>query len=283
MGLISNVTVLGGGTLGTQIAFHTSYKGLNVVIYDIDFDAFTKTMDLFQMLKNIYTKELNVSSEHIESTLGRISFSTDLGEAVIDADLVIEAVPEDMQIKKQVYMDLSVVAPENTIFTTNSSTFLPSDLMEFTGRPDKFLALHFANALYRFNTAEIMGSPKTDPGIFQTVTDFVNQIGMIPIIFNKEKSGYVLNTLLSPLLAAACELYIKGIADIETIDKTWRIATGSPAGPFEIIDVIGLNTIYNILMQSEDVRYKMFASYLKKNYIKEGKTGYLSGEGFYKY
>lgn len=279
---IVNVTVLGGGIMGSQIAFQTAYKGFNVIIYDISADLYSKVIDNFELLKGLYIKEANATEEDVENAMNNISYSFDLAEAVKDADLTIEAVPEDPKIKQELYANLARLAPERTIFTTNSSTMLPSNLMEYTGRPHKFLALHFSNLLFYCNIAEIMKSPKTDEDSYNAVVRFAEEIGMVPIIVKKEQRGYILNALLMPLLEAASELYLKGVGDIESIDKTWRIATGSPVGPFEIYDVVGLNTVYNIAVNG-DMKGKLFAYYLKENFMKKGKLGYLTGEGFYKY
>lgn len=279
---IVNVTVLGGGIMGSQIAFQTAYKGFNVTIYDISADLYSKVIENFELLRGLYIKEANATEEDVENAMNNISYSFDLAEAVRDADLTIEAVPEDPKIKQELYTNLARLAPERTIFTTNSSTMLPSHLMDFTGRPHKFLALHFSNLLFYCNIAEIMKSPKTDEDSYNAVVKFAEEIGMVPIIVKKEQRGYILNALLMPLLEAASELYLKGVGDIESIDKTWRIATGSPVGPFEIYDVVGLNTVYNIAVNG-DMKGKLFAHYLKENFMKKGKLGYLTGEGFYKY
>jgi len=163
------------------------------------------------------------------------------------------------------------------------STLLPSEMKEFTGRPDRFLALHYANQVWRYNTAEIMGTADTDPAVFAAVVEFAIGSGLIPIELKKEKAGYVLNSLLVPLLTAAAGLLLGGFADVETIDKTWRLATGAPSGPFQIYDVVGLNTAYNIATTSADPRMQAWAAFLKENYIDKGKLGVATGEGFYKY
>lgn len=282
MNTINNVTVLGAGNLGSQIAFQIAYKGFQVIIYDVSFESLGKAMNFFPLLKDLYLKYTDALPESLDEALNNITFSDNLEEAVSDADLVIESVPEDMDIKKEVYTQLASVAPEKTIFATNSSTFLPTALMMYTGRPSNFLALHFANMLFRFNIAEVMKCAKTDPQVYEKVVRFSEEIGMVPIEIKKEHSGYVLNSLLIPLLSAASQLYIRGVADIETIDKTWRVSTGSPAGPFEIFDVIGLNTIYNIAKKG-DMNSQFFARFLEEQYINKGKMGFFSGEGFYKY
>jgi 3-hydroxybutyryl-CoA dehydrogenase len=154
--------------------------------------------------------------------------------------------------------------------------------MGFTGRPTKFLALHFANELWRFNIAEVMGTVETDPAVFDNVVDFAKAIGMIPIPIHKEKAGYVLNSLLVPFLNAAGELAADGYANPEDVDKVWRIGTGAPLGPFQIYDAIGLITPYNILSHGDE-RARQIAAWLKENYIDAGKLGVSTGEGFYRY
>jgi 3-hydroxyacyl-CoA dehydrogenase len=196
---------------------------------------------------------------------------------------VIEAAPESIDIKRDLYQRLAEAAPQKTIFATNSSTLLPSDLKDFTGRPDRFIALHYANQVWRQNTAEIMGTTDTDPDVYRSVVDFAERSGLVPIELKKEKAGYVLNSLLVPLLNAAAGLVLEGIADPETIDKTWRIGTGAPVGPFQIYDVVGLTTAYNIASANPDQGSQAWAAYLKTNFIDQGKLGVATGEGFYRY
>jgi 3-hydroxybutyryl-CoA dehydrogenase len=178
---------------------------------------------------------------------------------------------------------LAELAPAKTIFATNSSTLLPSDLKDSTGRPDRFLAIHYANNIWAQNIAEVMGTAETDPAVFDAVVEFARNSGLEPIEIRKEKAGYVLNSLLVPLLNAAAGLLMQGVATPETIDKTWRIATGAPSGPFQIYDVVGLGTAYNIAASSPDAGSQAFARYLKDNYIDQGKLGVATGEGFYTY
>lgn len=278
---ISKVAVLGAGVLGSQIAFQVAANGIDVILYDVDSESFGRASQIFGWMEQYYADRLNASPADIEAAYNRLSYAFEL-EEVMGAELIIESIPENLEMKKELYLQLAGLADNDTIFATNSSTFLPSQLMEYTGRPDRFLALHFANLLVQFNTAEVMGSPKTDPDVYATVVQFARDINMVPIEMRKEKDGYILNSLLIPLLSAAAELWMTGVADTETIDKTWKIATGAQAGPFEIFDIIGLNTMYNISMGG-DMKSKLFAHFLKENYISKGKLGYLSGEGFYKY
>lgn len=282
---IRKVTVLGTGVLGSQIAFQTAYCGFEVTAYDINDDALATARKRFAGLVDSYVADdyPGAADGQAARTADAIKLTTDLAEAAADADLVIEAVPEKPEIKTSMYEALAKVAPEKTIFATNSSTLLPSTFMEATGRPEKFLALHFANEIWRRNTAEIMKTSKTDEKVFDEVVEFAEAIKMVPIKVLKEQPGYVLNSLLVPFLRAGSHLFVKGVADVETIDKTWRLATGMPLGPMQFYDVIGLNTAYNIASASDSPESQAFAKLLKEEYIDKGKLGKATGEGFYRY
>ena len=284
---IKNVMVAGAGTLGSQIAWQTAFKGFNVTVYD----AFEKGLEggknFHKQFAGLFKNERGASEDEIEQTFARLKYTTDLAEAVKDADLVSESVPEALEIKKSFYNDLAKVAPEKTIFTTNTSSLLPSQFAEATGRPERFLALHFANGIWEANVGEVMGHPGTDPAVYDQVVEFAKAIGMVPIIIKKEQPGYVLNSLLIPLLIAALELVVKDVSDPESVDKTWMISTQVKQGPFAIMDMIGMETVYHVLeglsaMPGHEALAGL-ASYLKSNYIDKGKLGVKTGEGFYKY
>ncbi len=284
---IKNVTIAGAGTLGSQIAWQTAFKGFNVTVYD----AFEKGIDrgrkFHEQFASIFKNTRGATQKSIDQTIARLKYTTDLAEAVKDADLLSESIPENPDVKKGFYIALSKVAPQKTIFTTNSSTLLPSQFAKESGRPDKFLALHFANWIWDANIGEVMGHPGTDPAIYDRVIEFAKEIGMVPIPIHKEQNGYIINSLLAPLLSAAGNLLIKEIADHETIDKTWMITSGVKMGPCGIMDMVGLETIYNIEKhwgeQSNDKEILARAAYYKKNFLDNGKLGMKTGEGFYTY
>lgn len=281
---MKNITVLGTGVLGSQIAFQTAFHGFDVVAYDIDQPALDRAAERFEGLAARYVADgvENAADGGAQMATGRIRLTSDLAEAAASADLIIEAVPENLELKQGIYRTLAAAAPATTIFATNSSTLLPSALAESTGRPDRFLALHFANEIWSHNTAEVMGTPATDPAVYEEVVEFATKIGMVPIQIKKEKAGYLLNSLLVPFLQAGAELLVDGIAEPEAIDATWRIGTGSPAGPFEIYDIVGLTTAYNISRMGGE-KQQRFAELLKEQYIDKGKLGVATGEGFYTY
>ena len=177
--------------------------------------------------------------------------------------------------------------PAKTVLLTNSSTMLPSTFAGYTGRPEKYLALHFANTIWKNNTAEVMGHPGTDPEIYKQTVAFADEINMIPLQLHKEQPGYILNSMLVPFLSAAQALLATGVADFETIDKTWELATGAPAGPFKILDIVGLETAYNINQMKPDAQTEGAVSNLIGKLLKEkidrGETGVNNGIGFYDY
>ncbi|MCK0438236.1 3-hydroxyacyl-CoA dehydrogenase [Gordonia alkaliphila] len=281
---IKKVLVIGTGVLGSQIAYQTAYSGFDVAVYDISDEIVGTARDTtFPGLAKTYLNEVkDATQEKVDAALARLTYHSDMASAATDVDIAIEAAPERLSIKEGIFADLNKVAPERTIFCTNSSTLLPSDIAPSTGRPDRFLAMHFANRVWQFNTAEIMGTPQTDTAVFDRVVEFGTEIGMVPIPMHKEKAGYVLNSLLVPFLAAAAELAAGDYADPKAVDDVWRIATGAPLGPFQIYDIVGLNTPYNIMINGDAEQQKLGA-WLKENYIDKGRLGMASGHGFYDY
>jgi 3-hydroxybutyryl-CoA dehydrogenase len=194
---------------------------------------------------------------------------------------------EDPKAKIGVYEAMKDLLPEKTLLFTNSSTMLPSTFEKYTGRPEKYCAVHFANTIWQNNTAEVMGHPGTEQEYYDEVAKFAEDINMIPLKLKKEQPGYILNSLLVPFLSAAESLLANDVADHETIDKTWILATGAPAGPFHILDIVGLTTAYNIVCmnpesQDPNTTAGKIAKLLKEK-IDAGETGINAGKGFYTY
>ncbi|MEN8123665.1 MAG: 3-hydroxyacyl-CoA dehydrogenase, partial [Bacteroidota bacterium] len=262
-------------------------KGFKVTVYDAFEKGLERCKSLHQNYAELFMNERGASKDEIDATFNRLKYTTDLAEAVKDADIISESIPEVPEIKINFYKELSKVAPEKTIFTTNSSTTLPSDYVEYTGRPKRFCALHFANGIWDSNIGEVMGHPGTSPETFDGVVEFAREIGMVPIPIKKEQNGYILNTLLVPFLNSAIELLMNGVTDPASIDKTWMISTRTQMGPCIIMDMVGMKTIYDInslwAEKLNDPQGLKRAEFIKENYIDKGKMGALRGEGFYKY
>ena len=284
---IKKVLIVGTGTMGSQIGFQCAMHGFTTTMYNPREASLEACKKLHQQLGETIKADLGKSDAEIAVAYGNLFYTTDLAEAVRDCDLVSESVPEILEIKRQVYRDLDEICPAHTIFTTNSSTLLPSEIADATGRTERFLALHFANQIWVRNIGEVMKHQGTDPEVFERVVAFAKEIGMVPIPLEKESSGYVLNALLVPLLNAAQSLVVNGIASPMDVDRTWVISTQAPMGPFAILDMIGLETAYNVSLRlakvTGDKQIQRIADYLKENYVDKGNLGVKTGEGFYKY
>lgn len=307
---MKKIVVVGGGVLGTQIAFQVAYSGYDVTIWLRSKDSTSRTKPKLESVRKSYINAINEMDkggvwsfgisdvkgfnkdnclEKIESAYKSIKIELDLCEALSGADLVIESMSEDFNAKKDIYLKMKDLLDSKTILVTNSSSILPSKLAKYTGRKDKFLALHFANSIWKNNTAEVMMQKYTDDKYFDEVVNFAKSIHMIALPIKKEKAGYLLNSMLIPFLFSALDLLVNGISDVESIDKAWRLGTGAPEGAFQILDVVGLKTAYEIVKMYTKVP-SFIAPYnfkgmekLLKDYIDKGKLGKSSGEGFYKY
>lgn len=315
--MIKNVTIAGGGVLGAQIAYITAFRGFNVTIWGRRDDSIERIKPRIDNIHNIYTKELEVAPKYIgaenpnyprsffkgieEININRIEelkeinekvyegmkYTTDLDEAFSDADLVIEAIAEIVDEKKAFYEKIAPYLKDDAILVTNSSTLLPSTFREYTGREEKFLSLHFANNIHRQNLAEVMKHDKTSDEAFETVIDFAKNIGMYPAVIKKEQPGYILNSILVPVIYSGLTLYGDDVADPVDIDMDWKIGTGSPRGPFEIIDIVGITTVLNIISrrpEASDPTTPIGKAVLKlKEMDSKGHKGIETGQGFYKY
>ncbi|HBF74380.1 MAG TPA: 3-hydroxyacyl-CoA dehydrogenase [Lactobacillus sp.] len=279
---IKMLTVAGGGVLGSQIAYQAAYKGFPVTIYDINEDALNAARKRVEALQSSYQTDLNVNETDFKAGVSRLTYTSDLAKAVKQADLVIEAIPENLDLKTKFYQQISELAPATAIFSSNSSSLLPSQLAPATSHPERLLNMHFANHIWVNNTAEIMGSPKTDPEVYREVVAFAKAIGMIPIQLKKEHPSYILNSLLTPLMVSGMSLWVNGVADPQTIDKTWMLATGAEMGPFAILDMIGARTLTAVPLPKTMDPDGQITAKLKQR-LADGKLGMESGEGFYRY
>ena len=314
------VTIVGGGVLGAQIGLMSAYTGHDVTLWLRSEGSIGRTQPKIEQYGAMMLKDLesakgligNPMGAHLyprglirswagitpeaiddlaakakEYFAGNIHLELDLAKALGDADIVIEAMAEDPEAKIEMYEKMKDLLPEKAILCTNSSTLLPSMFAEHTGRPEKYCALHFANTIWKNNTAEVMGHPGTDPEVYKQVVAFADEINMVPLQLHKEQPGYILNSMLVPFLSSAQALWANEVADPETIDLTWRLATGAPAGPFQILDIVGLVTAYNInqmkpeASQEGTLTWKM--GQLLKEKIDKGETGITAGKGFYDY
>ena len=317
---LQNVVVAGGGVLGTQIGLMCAYTGHKVTFWLRSESSIGRTTPKIERYSALMLADLENAKNLIGNPVGKmmyprgmirtwegitaekidelleigkknlkenISIETDMAKAVADADIVIESMSENPDAKIEVYNKMRDLLPEKTILVTNSSTMLPSRFAEYTGRPEKYLSLHFANTIWKNNTAEVMGHPGTEQKYYDQVVKFADEINMVPLKLNKEQPGYILNSMLVPFLGASQALWANDVSDPETIDLTWRLATGAPAGPFQILDIVGLETAYNIHSMKPEAKVdgslENRICLLLKEKIDKGETGVNAGKGFYNY
>lgn len=278
---ISTVCILGAGTLGSRVALQSSLSGYKVHVYDIHQEALDTS---FQTMKNILQqlqKAGQVTEDQSVEALARIFFTSDPEKAVADADLINESVTEELEIKNKVWKQFGEIAPEKTIFTTNTSYMLASTFAYISGRPNQFCALHFHDVFYS-RIVDIMPHPGTDKSLIPILEKFGRSINQVPVFVKKENPGYIFNSMLLALIGAAGRLLTGEVADVEAIDKSWMVNFHMPMGPFGILDSIGLDTAWHVTHNRPDRASQAFAGLLK-TYIDEGKLGEKSGEGFYSY
>jgi 3-hydroxybutyryl-CoA dehydrogenase len=278
---IKNITILGAGNLGSRIGLQAAISGYRVVFYDLNEAAFIRANEVFQKVLKHLVKSEKLKQEETSAILSRIFFTTDPAEAVQDADLISESVTEELIIKQKVWEQFGKLSPLKTIFTTNTSYLLPSQLALYSGRPEKFCALHFHD-VFTARVVDIMPHPGTDESLIPLLEELGRKLNQVPIVIKKESPGYVFNFMLMALIGAAGKLKTKNIADIEAIDKSWMVNFNVPVGPFGILDNIGLDTAWHVTQGQKDKASLEFAALLK-TYIDQGKLGEKTGEGFYKY
>jgi 3-hydroxybutyryl-CoA dehydrogenase len=278
---IKKICILGAGTLGSRVALQSAISGYEVAIYDIHQKSLDFSLATMQKILRQLLKSGQITEEQDLKILERIRFTLDPIEAVQDADFINESVTEEPDIKKKVWRQFGEIAPEKTIFTTNTSYMLASMFAEDSGRPNRFCAFHFHDVFYS-RVVDIMPHPGTDPALIPILEDLGRKLNQVPVIVKKENPGYIFNTMLMALIGAAGKLLTGEVGSIEDIDRSWMVNFHMPMGPFGILDSIGLDTAWHVTNKMPDRASIAFASLLK-TYIDQGKLGEKSGEGFYTY
>ncbi len=283
---IQHILIVGAGTMGRQIAFQCAMHGLDVALYDNAHDALPAAQAEISGFASHLQRLGRLSPAEAAAALGRIAPAADLADAAARADLVSESVPEDPMLKGRVFAHLHALCPPHTVFTTNSSTLLPSMFAAATGRPERFAALHFHLPTWDANVVDVMGHPGTAPEIVDLLVAFARRIGQVPIVVRQESSGYVFNAMLSALNDAALKLAASGVAEVADVDRAWMGVMKTPIGPFGIMDLVGLETIWKIIdfwaTTLSDAQLRANADFVR-GYLDNGRLGRKNGRGFYDY
>ena len=282
---IQRVLVIGAGTMGQQIALQCAMHGYAVNLYDIEPAMLETATAQIKMYADHLLAQQRLTEAEARATLARITTTANPQEAA-QADLLSESVPEDPELKGRVLAQFNELCPAHTIFTTNTSFLLPSMFAKATGRPARFAALHFHQVVWDSNVVDIMPHPGTAPETVEVLQTFARRIGQIPIILEKENYGYVFNAMLSALNGAALALAANNVTSVEQIDRAWMGVMKMPIGPFGIMDLIGLKTVWDITeywaKTLDDAQLQANADFVKR-YVDQGHLGIKSGQGFYTY
>jgi len=287
---IGKITVIGGGLMGSgiaQVAAQTSHK---VTLVDVSDSLLEKskagiTKSLQRVVKKKYAADPAAGESYLTSTLDNLSFSTKATDAVVDTDLVIEAIVENLEVKKKLFAELDTVAPVHTIFASNTSSLPIKDIAVSTNRLDRFGGLHFFNPVPVMKLVEVVRIPETSDETNEKLREFSKNLGKVSVQA-KDTAGFIVNRLLVPYIMESVRMIERGDATAEDVDIAMKLGAGYPMGPVQLADYVGLDTCKFIMDGWSELfpDNPLFAqSELLNKLVAEGKFGMKSGEGFYKY
>jgi enoyl-CoA hydratase/3-hydroxyacyl-CoA dehydrogenase len=281
---IKNITVLGSGIMGHGIAQVSATAGYNVVLRDIEQQFLDKAMGKIKWsLDKLVSKE-KISEEQRDEIFSRIVPIVDLNDAVRHSDLVIEAVPEIMDLKKKVYAELDKVANDRVIFASNTSTLPITEIADTISRPEKFIGIHFFNPPQLMKLVEVIPGQKTSDDVTNLTINFVKSVNKTPVTCRKDVPGFIINRLFIPLVHEACYVMERQKIQQMEIDSAVKFRLGFPMGIFELADFTGLDVIHKATVEMHMRDKKVILPHTSiEQLFNEKKLGQKSGEGFYKY
>ena len=281
---IKNITVLGSGIMGHGIAQVSATAGYNVVLRDIEQQFLDKAMGKIKWsLDKLVSKE-KISEEQRDEIFSRIIPIVDLNDAVRHSDLVIEAVPEIMELKKKVYAELDKVANDRIIFASNTSTLPITEIADTISRPEKFIGIHFFNPPQLMKLVEVIPGQKTSDDVTDLTINFVKSVNKTPVTCRKDVPGFIVNRLFIPLVHEACYVMERQKIQQMEIDSAVKFRLGFPMGIFELADFTGLDVIHKATVEMHMRDKKVILPHTSiEQLFNEKKLGQKSGEGFYKY
>ena len=281
---VKNITVLGSGVMGHGIAQVSATAGYNVVLRDIKQEFLDKAMEKIKWsLDKLVSKE-KISKEEGESIFSRITPIVDLNEAVKNAELVIEVVPEIMDLKKSVYAELDKVAGPEVIFASNTSTLPITEIANTTSRPEKFIGIHFFNPPQLMKLVEVIPGEKTAQEITDLTQEYVKSVNKQAVLCRKDVPGFIINRLFIPMVHEACFAQDRTNATLEEIDSAVKFKLGFPMGIFELADFTGMDVIHKATVEMHLRDKKVINPHpTVEKMFDEKKLGQKSAEGYYKY
>jgi len=282
---IESVCLCGAGFLGWQISLQCASHGIPVRLFDISEEALEKASDQIRHELEAWMGEGKSIPEDVEAILSRVSFHRDLAEAVVGVDLVIEAVPERLDLKREVFAQLEDVCDDATILATNSSSIRISKIEGATGRLDRVLNTHFYNTPWRRSMVELMRGSGTSDETLERVRLFMVSIGVTPLMVLRESTGFIFNRVWRAIKRECLHLVDQGVSSFEDVDRAWMILYETPYGPFGMMDRVGLDVVRDIEMvyYEESGAERDAPPEMLLEMIARGELGLKTGKGFYSY
>ena len=281
---LKNITVLGSGIMGHGIAQVSATAGYNVVLRDIEQGFLDKAMEKIKWSLDKLVTKGKISQQEANSIYSRITPIVNLADAVKDAQLVIEVVPEIMELKKKVYAELDAVAGKDVIFASNTSTLPITEIANTTSRPEKFIGIHFFNPPQLMKLVEVIPGEKTSQEIVDLTQEYVKSVKKESVLCRRDVPGFIINRLFIPMVHEACYMMDRTGATMTEIDSAVKFKLGFPMGIFELADFTGMDVIHKatIEMHLRDKKV-IFPHPTIEKMFNAKKLGQKSGEGFYKY
>jgi 3-hydroxybutyryl-CoA dehydrogenase len=280
---IKKIGVVGAGVMGSGIAQVCAQAGFEVIMRDLTDELVQKGLKNIENFLNEGIKRGKVTEEQKQQTLSRIKGTTKL-EDLKDVDFVIEAAVEIMDVKKQIFQELDKLVRPEVILSTNTSSLSITEIAQSTKRPDKVVGMHFFNPAQLMRLVEIVRGLDTSDETIKVCYELSEKLGKIPVLVKKDVPGFIVNRIMMIQFMEAIRLYEEGVASLEDIDKAVKFGLNYPMGPFELMDLTGLDIGYYVNEYlSQELDHWPSTPYSLKVRVKAGKLGRKTGEGWYKY